>query len=608
MSGENLFLFSLLAVAILLFISNRVRLDVVAILVILALMLSGLLSPLQALAGFGDPVVILIAGLFVVGEGLFRTGIAHSVGNWLTHAAGESETRLLVLLMLVVAVLSAFMSSTGAVAVFIPVVLSLTYRAGISPSQLLMPMAFASLIGGMLTLIGTPPNLVVSTQLEREAFEPFGFFSFTPIGLIVLACGIGYMLVIGKRLLPDPSKNRQPRHDTPSLSELLELYDLGDQFRCFQVRAGSSLKGLSLVQSRLQSQYGFTVVGIERRQAMKSSITPAQPHTRMQIDDYLYGLVSAGSLAEKIPNAGLQNLELTQKQKNIIARDLGLAEVILPPRSALVGRSLSESRFRDHYGGSVLGILRKGKPIADDLIHAQLHFGDTLLIGGHWDQIRLLQEERANFVVLDLPAEIQQVAPARQKAPLALFILLGMLLLMASKWVPSVAAVLIAALAMVTTGCVRMKDAYGAINWESLVLIAGMLPMAEALEQSGGINLIVEGLVASLGDYGPYAVLAGLFMLTSLFSQFISNTATTVLVAPIAVIVAAQLHLSPYPFLMTVAISASTAFATPVASPVNTLVLGPGNYGFADFARVGIPLQAVIMVITLSVVTLFFPL
>jgi di/tricarboxylate transporter len=274
----------------------------------------------------------------------------------------------------------------------------------------------------------------------------------------------------------------------------------------------------------------------------------------------------------------------------------------------LVGRSLKENRFRDHYGGSVLGILRKGKPIIDDLIHTQLHFGDTLLIGGHWNQIRLLQEERTNFIVLDLPTEVEQVAPARKKAPLALFILLCMLILMASKWVPSVAAVLIAALAMVTTGCVRMKDAYSAINWESLVLIAGMLPMAEALEQSGGINLIVDGLVASLGNFGPYAVLAGLFMLTSLFSQFISNTATTVLVAPIAVNIAAKLHLSPYPFLMTVAISASTAFATPVASPVNTLVLGPGGYGFADFAKVGIPLQAVIMVITLSVVTLFFPL
>jgi di/tricarboxylate transporter len=497
--------------------------------------------------------------------------------------------------MLVVAVLSAFMSSTGAVAVFIPVVLSLTHRAGISPSQLLMPMAFASLIGGMLTLIGTPPNLVASIQLEREAFEPFGFFSFTPIGLIALGCGIGYMLVIGKRFLPDPSVNNQPRHDKPSLADLIELYDL-------------ALIGLSLVQAALRSRYGFTVVGIERRQPMKTSMIPAQPHTRMDIGDYLYGLASDKRTLEKIPNADLQTIFMTQKQKNIIAKDLGLAEIILPPRSALVGRSLKESRFRDHYGGSVLGILRKGKPIVDDLIHTQLYFGDTLLIGGHWEQIRLLQAERSNFIVLDLPAEIEQVAPARQKAPLALFTLLCMLLLMVSKWVPSVAAVLIAAVAMVLTGCVRMKDAYSAINWESLVLIAGMLPMAEALEQSGGINLIVDGFVASLGDFGPYAVLTGLFILTSLFSQFISNTATTVLVAPIAVNIAAQLHLSPYPFLMTVAISASTAFATPVASPVNTLVLSPGGYGFADFAKVGIPLQAAIMVITLSVVTFFFPL
>ena len=225
----------------------------------------------------------------------------------------------------------------------------------------------------------------MSNQLEREAPEPFGFFSFAPFGLIVLGCGIGYMPVIGKRLLPDPSKNRQPRRDTPSLSELLELYDLGDQFRCFKVLAGFSLNGLSLAQSGLLSQYGFTVVGIERRQAMKVLIKPAQPHTRVEIDDNLYGLISEGGLPEKIPAAGLQNLVITQKHRNISARDLGLAEVILPPRSELVGRSLSESRFRDHYGGSVLGILHKAKPIVDDLIHAQLHFGDTLLIGGHWD-------------------------------------------------------------------------------------------------------------------------------------------------------------------------------------------------------------------------------
>lgn len=608
MTGETLLVFGILFVAILLFLSNRIRLDLVAVMVIITLMLSGLLSPRQALGGFGDPLVILIAGLFVIGEGLVRTGLAHSVGNWLMAVAGKSENRLLVMLMVVVAVLSAFMSSTGAVAIFIPVVLGLATKSRINPSRLMMPMAFASLIGGMLTLIGTPPNLIVSTQLEKEGLEPFGFFSFTPIGLMVLILGIGYMLLAGRRLLPSTSGSLKPRQARPSLTDLVQSYGLTGRLRYLRVTDGSAYAGQTLTESRLRTNFAITVVGLERKQTLKPLVIPALPHTRLEAGDLLIAVMPPAATIKSRDIKGLQFTEADESRRNIVAKELGLAEVLLTPRSELIGRTLTEVRFREHHGVNVLGVLRKGIPVADDLSHLRFRFGDSLLIGGHWNQIRLLQEERANFVVLSLPEEMDEAVPAQHKSPLALAIVLTMLMLMTFNIVPAVTAVMLAALAMVLTKCLRMKDVYAAINWQSLVLIAGMLPMATALEQTGGVDLIVQALVRILGSLGPVAVMAGLFVLTSLFSQFISNTATTVLVAPIAISAAAGMGVSAYPFLMTVAIAASTAFATPVASPVNTLVLGPGGYRFTDFIKVGVPLQLIIMIAVLLVVRLVFPL
>ena len=284
-----------------------------------------------------------------------------------------------------------------------------------------------------------------------------------------------------------------------------------------------------------------------------------------------------------------------------------MAEVLLSPRSKLIGSTLGEIRFRERYGLTVLGILRLGQPIKDDLINIVLAFGDSLLVGGGWRQIDMLQSERNDFLVLTIPQEMSEVAPERAKAPWALAIVGGMLALMTFNLVPSVAAVLLAALAMVLAGCLTMKDAYNSINWQSLVLIAGMLPMAQAMDKTGGVKLIVNQ-VAVLGDIGPLALMVGLFVITSFLSQVISNTATAVLVAPIALGSAKILGVSPYPLLMTVAIAASTAFATPVASPVNTLVLGPGGYRFNDFLKVGLPLIVLSMIVTLLAVPVIFPL
>lgn len=609
MNGEMLFVFSILLATVVLFATDRVRLDIVAILVILSLSISGVISASEAVAGFGDPVVLLIAGLFVVGEGLYRTGIAYAVGNWLTKVAGTSEIRLLVLMMLVVAGLSAFMSSTGAVAIFVPVVLGIAAKIGANPSRLLMPLAIASLIGGMLTLIGTPPNLVVSTALSREGLHPFSFFDFTPIGLLVLAVGIVYTTVIGKRLLPsadtsdtDRSSNRR------TMGDLARSYGIEARFRRLRISDTSPLAGQTIAEALLRTRYGITVLAVERKSKLAHSIIPALVNTALLHGDILYIGADDAQLAKLIDGEMLEPLELDGTQIKGFVQELGMAEVMLTPASPLIGKTLKRARFRERFGLSVLGIQRKGAPLGQATADSQLAFGDTLLVAGSWKNIDFLQAQKQEFVLLSLPAEMQEVAPTRSRAPFALLIMCGMLALMTFGVVASVTAVLAAALAMVLLGCVTMEDAYKSINWQSLVLIAGMLPMATALEKTGGVTLIVNSLVGTMGDFGPYALMAGLFILTSVFSQFISNTATTVLVAPIAIGAAQGIGVSPYAFLMVVAIAASTAFSTPVASPVNTLVLGPGRYRFNDFVKMGLPLQVLVMIVTLFAIPIFFPL
>ena len=610
MTGDILLAFVLLLATIALFVSDRLRMDVVAVMLILALMLSGLLTPAEALAGFGDPLVILIAGLFVVGEGLFRTGIAFSVGNWLIDAAGTGEARLLVLLMLVVALLSAFMSNTGAVAIFIPVALNLATRAGVPASRLLLPMAYAGSIGGMLTLIGTPPNLVVSTELSRAGLEPFHFFSFFPIGALMLAAAIAFLLLPGRGLMPRGSGEAgQAAPERLSLGDLVRAYGIEGRFHLLRLESDSPLNGKTVGQAQLRSRFGVTVIALERHRGAKSSVVPVVIGTEYRPGDLLY-LTGSEEQVDRLLRAvaGLVRVPIEQRHGASLAGEVGLAEVLLAPRSKLDGHTIREARFREDHGLSVLGVLRRGKPLQDPLLDTRLEFGDSLLVGGGWRQVELLRRRPHHFMVLTLPREMDEVAPYRERAPWALGIVAAMLLLMTFGVVPAVTAVLLAGLAMVMARCVTMEEAYRAVNWQSVVLIAGMLPMATALEKSGALELIIGGLVAVLGDYGPVPLMAGLFLLTTVFSQFISNTATAVLVAPIAVGAAASLGVSPYPLLMTVALGASTAFSTPMASPVNTLVIGPGGYRFRDFLRLGIPLQLLALVITLACVPLLFPL
>ena len=613
MSTDTLVVFVILGLTIALFVSDRLRLDLVALMALLALYLSGVLDTAQALAGFADPLVLMIAGLFVVSTGLFQTGIAARLGRWLGRVAGTSEVRLMALVMLVTAVLSGFMSSTGTVAVMLPVVVSLAWRARISPSKLLIPLTMASLIGGMMTLIGTPPNLVASNQLVAQGLPGFSFFAFTPLGLAMLVIALVFMVTIGRHWLPEraPATPGGEAEGQPSLAELARRYDLPETVFRTTVEAGSALVDRDLRSLGWPAAYQVQVLAVDvpeaQRRGRRRVAKPIGPGTVLEAGDRLLLQGSADATAALARECGLVLESVAPDGDGVVPRELGFVEVLPTPRSRWLDRSLAELRFRDRFGLQVVAVRRDGATITEGLARLVLRFGDTLLMEGPRSGFELVRSERLDAVVLADPGAMDAEAPRASRAPIALAIMLAMLVVMTFGWVPNVVAVGVAAVLMVLTGCLTMDDAYRGVNWEAIVLIAAILPMATALEVTGGLQLAVDALVAGLGPLGPFAMMLGLFLLTSVASQVISNTATAVLLAPIAFQSALLLEVSPYPLLMTVALAASTAFATPVASPVNTLVLGPGQYRFGDFLRVGVVLQLLVLVATLILVPVLFP-
>ncbi|MCA9795095.1 MAG: SLC13 family permease [Candidatus Eremiobacteraeota bacterium] len=594
--------FLILAVTVVLFLTDWLRLDIVALLCLLALLLTGVLTTEEALAGFSDPLVVILAGLFVIGGALSHTGVADRLGNLLAGLGGRGPRALVVAVMGLAALLSAFMSSTGTVAVLIPSVTRSASVARVPVAKLLMPLAFGCLIGGLLTLIGTAPNLVVDQALREAGLSGLGFFGLTPIGLLVLAVTIAYMAWPGQALLVERAADPLDESGQGlSLEELVAEYRLADELFHLVIRPGSPLIGHSLREMRVRGQWQVNVVAIEG-EAM------GEPDP-----DQLLGLATIlhvqGQPAQVRRFARWARLGVARapEQREVLA-ELGLAEVLLPPRSRLLGKNLREIGFFDQFGVTVVAIARLGKMLpAPQLSEVKLRFGDTLLVEGPWGKLAQLERQREAFVVLGLPRELTRAAGDPRKAGLMVGLVVAMLVVLTAGWLPMVTTVLAVAVLAILTGCIDPETSYRSISWESLVLVAAMLPTATALEKTGGVKMLAEGLVDGVGPYGPYALLAALFLVTALLSQFISNTATTVVIAPIAVAACAGLGLAPTPFLVTVAVAASAAFATPIASPVNTLVLTPGGYRFADFVKVGLPLQALVMLVCLAVIPRLFP-
>lgn len=608
MNAELGIVLACLGAAVAMFAVNRPRMDIVAILALVALPLTSIVTMSETLAGFADPNVVLIAALFVVGDGLVRTGVARKLGDWLISTAGSSEVRLTALLMIVVCGLGAIMSSTAVTAIFIPVALRISQTSGVAPGRLMMPLSFAALISGMMTLVATAPNLVVNAELTRHGIEGFGFFSFTPFGVPVLIAGILYMLYARRFLGPGKDSAAGGKDDRTRLKDWVAEYDLSRRERRFRIGAGSTLIGRPL--ATLDDALGpdAAVIAVERAPSSRLS-TPA-PSVPLRLGDVVY--LDAASddfdFANFQARYGLTSLPLADADVADRFQEIGMAEAILPANSALLGKTIRELRFRGRYGLTAIGLRRGKSPSASGVVDEPLQIGDTLLLVGSWKAIRELGASSRNLALLDLPAESDDVLPAPGKALFAVICLAIVIVLMVTGLVPNVQAALIGCLLMGATGCIDIASAYRSIDWKTIVLIVGMLPFSLALQRTGGDELAAEALTAVTGGMGDYGTLGCLFIVTAALGLFISNTATAVLMAPVAIAVSTELEASPYPFVMIVALAASTAFMTPVSSPVNTLVVGPGNYKFVDFLKVGVPFAFIVLLICVPLVAWLLPL
>ena len=603
----------ILALSAVFFAMGKVRSDLVALCALVALLLTGTLTPQEAISGFSNQVVIMMVGLFVVGGAIVQTGLAKKASGKLMMLAGDNEIGLFLLLMVVTAVIGAFVSNTGTVALMMPIVVSLAQKAKIRASRLLMPLAFASSMGGMLTLIGTPPNLVIQEALTESGHQPLGFFSFLPVGLVCIVVGIVVLLPLSKRFLngrqrgDDDGKARRRK----TLDDLLEEYSLKDDLSVFTVTDASLVKDKSIVELDVQRRYGLSVLEVRRVKKTHAKLMKeveqrlAGPDTRLMVGDIVY--VSGNKQQAEQMAADMQ---LNKTSQPLAFYDIGIAEAVLMHNSRLCGKTLRDGGLRRLYIVNVLGVRRGDDYITRNLADLKLRQGDILLIQGKWKNISRIANLAEGILVMGQPLEEAARVTLDYKAPLAAAIMVAMILTMVFDFIPvaPVTAVITAGLLMVLTGCIRsVEAAYKTINWESIVLIAAMLPMSVALEKTGASALVARMLADGLGQASPYALLAGVYFTTSLLTMFISNTATAVLMSPIALTSAMAIGVSPYPMLFAVTLGASMCFASPFSTPPNALVMQAGGYTFMDYIKVGLPLQIIMGLVMVFVLPLLFP-
>ena len=628
----------ILVITVAMFIWGRVRADIVALTALAALLVLGILTPAEALAGFSSPIVIMMIGLFVVGGAIMQTGLAKLTGNKLMALSRGNETITFLLVMLVTSFIGAFVSNTGTVALMMPIIMSIAAGSGMQSSRFLMPLAFAGSLGGMLTLIGTPPNLVIDEVLTAAGYQPLAFFSFFPVGIIVIAIGIIVLMPLSKIFLSKSQGNKKKKN-AKSLDDLVDEYRLLDNLHRFIVPSSRTsaardengnqldIVGKTLKELSIQKKYGVSIIEIRNEKKSRLGLVKdvnqnmAKSSSTIQVHDTLYIIGDEQKMQHFARDYGLRKM----KDVKIDFYDLGLTEIVVMPTSNFVGLRIGEANLRKRFGINVLGVKRGGSSssssssseggrggseyITDNLIAAKLHVGDMLLVQGEWTNLAHLTADTTNWVVLDQPEKTADKVLLDYKAPVAAAIMLLMIAMMVFDFIPvaPVTAVIIAGLLTVFAGCFRnVEAAYKTINWESIVLIAAMMPMSTALEKTGASALVSQGLVDSLGAMGPTALLAGIYFTTSLMTMFISNTATAVLMAPIALVAAQQVGVSPYSFLFAVTLGASMCFASPFSTPPNALVMKAGGYTFMDYVKVGLPLQIIIGVVMTFVLPLLF--
>ncbi len=584
---------AIVAGAIVLFATEKLRVDVIALLVLLTVALTGLVSTTEAFAGFSNSAVITVWAVYIVSAGMLLTGVADVMSRAMLRVAGDSEARLIIVIMITCGVMSAFINNVGATAMLLPVVIGVSRRTKVPISRLLIPLSFSSLLGGNMTLIGTPANILGANILTERGLDSFGFFDFAPMGLIVFAVGVAYMALVGRRLLPV----RQSPEDTDAA-----LRQLRDYLSEARVPPESSLVGKTLRESALGADYDVTVISIIRAGREFSEL---HSRTEIEAEDVLLLKGHASGLVRTREELGLEVGPGAEDQfVGSEQGDMVVIEATLAPNTSMEGRTLHQARFRDNYGFNALAIWRRGEIVTRRLRSLRLQFGDALLLRGPRHRLHSLREGD-EFLLLE---PLQQKPLRREKAPIAVASMVLVLILVMVGGVSIATAMVLGAVLMVLTGCLTMEEAYTHIDWRTVFLVAGMLSLGAAMESTGAARYLADLLLDLVGGMGPLAVLSGIYLLSALITQPMSNAAAVVLMVPIAIDAAQSLDASVQPFVLATVIGASTSFLTPVGHKANVLVFGPGGYEFFDFTRVGGPLNIIIFAVLLLTLPVIWPL
>ncbi|MDH3998042.1 MAG: SLC13 family permease [Desulfuromonadales bacterium] len=580
----------ILFIAIVLFATEWVRMDLTSMMVLLALALTGLVTVEEAFSGFSNHAVLTVAAMFVLGAGISHTGAISALGEHLIKLTGHSEKLMIAAIMGTVALFSAFINNIGATAILMPIVIMMARKTKIPPSKLLIPLAFGSLLGGVCTLIGTPPNILINILLQEYTGERFNMFSFTPIGLVLLGCGIAYMALYGRKLLPERKSGT-----------LTEAYQVKEYVTEVEILEGSPLHGKSIAQSAIERELHMKVRALLRD---RRKYPQPQRNRKLYTGDILFLEGDPEGILKAKERKGLA---LAPERDNPLPStsdtDIVVVEASLSPTSEMVGKTLRQVRFADTHGLTVLAIWRSGAPVVRKVDHVMLRFGDVLLLQGPEEQVRHLGQEHG-FLLL---GGVDPVSYRPAKAPIAVATIVGVILLSASGMIPIVVAAMFGAWLMVMSRCLTIKEAYESIDWPIILLIAGTLPLGHAMDNSGAAQAIAGVIIDGVGPFGPWIVLGAVFLLTFCLTEVMSHAATAVLMAPIAYNTALEMAVSPKPFFMAVALAASMCFMTPISHQSNALVMGPGGYKFFDYTKVGAPLNLMVWLIATLLIPLVFP-
>ncbi len=600
----------IIASAVVLFVWNKLPVVVIAMLTALSLWASGVLTLGQALGGFGDPAVIFIASLFVVSSGLEVTGVTAWAGQLLIRGAGEeSRTRLLLLTMALVALLTALISVNGAVAALLPVVVVIAVRLRRNSSQLLMPLVFAAHAGSLLALTGTPVNVLVSEAGIDAGVGGFGFFEFALVGVPLLIGTMAIIIVFGAKLLPERNGATMPADFSRHAKTLVEQYGLASGIYQLRVRASSPFVGMAASELSMAEHPGLQLVALQEGETsgpLRRALIAEGDHIVVRGDGEL-----AAAFAAKLHMAFRDDKTTGQGEETLFNRSSGLAEVVIPPRSGLIGETVFPGMVTDSGDLIILAVQRAGDQaeagsVTRDAGGVVLRAGDTMLLQGTWKALDVHLDDPDVLVVNSPELVRRQAVPMGPGARQAVVILFAMVLLLATGIVPPAVAGLLAAGAIILTGIMSVEQSYRAIGWTTVILVGAMMPLSTAMVETGAAQLMAEHLVTLVGDAGPMALLAGLFLLTAIMGQLISNTATALIVIPIGVAAATAMGISPRPVLMSTAVAAAASFLTPIATPTNLMVMGPGGYNFSDYWKLGLPLLIWFFVVSVFIVPLIW--